>query len=63
MLATHAEAHAEWHRNTGLQYGCPEDACHPEDPEYALDPEAVKAHNEEVARQTAIRVELSDAPF
>jgi hypothetical protein len=27
--ATPGEAHAEWHRNTGQRYGCPQDACHP----------------------------------
>jgi hypothetical protein len=27
--ATPSEAHAEWHHNTGLKYGCPQDACHP----------------------------------
>ena len=33
MLATPAEAHAEWHANTGLQYGCPQDACWPPEPQ------------------------------
>lgn len=31
MLATMAEAHAEWHRNAGIPIGmpgCPQDACH-----------------------------------
>jgi hypothetical protein len=31
MLATPSEAHAEWHRNTGIPVGlpgCPQDACH-----------------------------------
>lgn len=31
MLATMADAHAEWHRNTGIPMGlpgCPPDACH-----------------------------------
>lgn len=30
-LATEAEAHAEWHRNSGVPMGtpgCPQDACH-----------------------------------
>lgn len=35
--ATEAEAHAEWHRNSGVPMGtpgCPQDACHPaEEPE------------------------------
>jgi hypothetical protein len=33
-MATEADAHAEWHRNTGIpmgQPGCPQDACHPVD--------------------------------
>jgi hypothetical protein len=33
-LATEADAHAEWHRNTGVPMGtpgCPQDACHPDD--------------------------------
>lgn len=31
MLATMSQAHAEWHRNTGVPMGtpgCPQDACH-----------------------------------
>lgn len=36
MLATMAEAHHEWHSNSGIPMGtpgCPQDACHREDPE------------------------------
>lgn len=32
MMATMADAHREWHLNTGIPMGtpgCPEDACHP----------------------------------
>lgn len=39
-LATMADAHREWHWNTGVpigQPGCPQDACHPVEDEY--DPE------------------------
>lgn len=32
--ATEAEAHREWHRNTGEKYGCPWDACEPPEPEH-----------------------------
>lgn len=35
--ATMAEAHLEWHRNTGVPVGtpgCPQDACHPPDLTY-----------------------------
>lgn len=35
-MATMSDAHAEWHRNTGVpmgQPGCPQDACHPYDDE------------------------------
>lgn len=31
MIATESEAHAEWHRNSGVPMGlpgCPQDACH-----------------------------------
>ena len=34
MMATMADAHREWHWNTGVpigQAGCPQDACHPHD--------------------------------
>jgi hypothetical protein len=34
MLATMADAHREWHSNTGVPMGtpgCPQDACHPID--------------------------------
>lgn len=31
-VATEADAHREWHRNTGEKYGCPQDACHPPEP-------------------------------
>ena len=30
---TIADAHREWHRNSGLLYGCPWDACQPPEPE------------------------------
>ena len=33
-LATDAEAHVEWHMNSGVPMGtpgCPQDACHPDD--------------------------------
>ncbi len=33
-LATMSDAHSEWHRNTGLEYGCPQDACHPPEPDW-----------------------------
>lgn len=36
MFATESEAHAEWHRNAGVPMGtpgCPQDACHPPDPD------------------------------
>lgn len=36
MLATMADAHREWHTNTGTPMGtpgCPQDACHPIDDE------------------------------
>lgn len=36
MYATMADAHREWHLNTGVpmgQPGCPQDACHPPEPE------------------------------
>jgi hypothetical protein len=36
MLATMAEAHHEWHNNSGIPMGtpgCPQDACHSQDPE------------------------------
>jgi hypothetical protein len=41
-LATEADAHAEWHRNTGVPMGtpgCPQDACHLDDygPDNACD--------------------------
>lgn len=35
-LASMADAHREWHHNTGVpmgQPGCPQDACHPIDEE------------------------------
>ena len=35
-LATMADAHLEWHRNSGLPVGypgCPQDACHLPDPD------------------------------
>ena len=38
-LATMADAHREWHWNTGVpmgQAGCPQDACHPFD-EYDME--------------------------
>jgi len=40
-LATMADAHREWHANTGIPIGtagCPQDACHPVD-EYDMDDE------------------------
>lgn len=42
MMATPAEAHREWHRNTGIPIGtpgCPQDACHVDD-EWWVDPPA-----------------------
>lgn len=33
-LATESDAHAEWHRNSGVPMGtpgCPQDACHPDE--------------------------------
>ena len=41
--ATESEAHAEWHRNTGVPMGtpgCPQDACHGEDSYDGYDLEA-----------------------
>ncbi len=32
--ATQAEAHREWHRNSGEKYGCPWDACEPPEPDH-----------------------------
>lgn len=41
-LATMADAHREWHLNTGTpmgQAGCPQDACHPDlDDDYEQEP-------------------------
>lgn len=38
MFATMADSHREWHRNAGVPMGtpgCPQDACHPPEPDYA----------------------------
>lgn len=40
-MATMADAHREWHANTGVpmgQPGCPQDACHPFDDYEQEDP-------------------------
>lgn len=47
--ATMADAHAEWHRNTGVPMGtpgCPQDACHPDeyDDEPTVGQEAARDH-------------------
>ena len=49
-LATQAEAHLEWHRNSGVPVGfpCPWDACDPED----LDP----ADRRRLARQRDVNM-------
>jgi hypothetical protein len=50
-LATMAEAHAEWHRNTGVPMGtpgCPQDACHAdeyEDEDDSDEDEAILAYS------------------
>lgn len=57
--ATEAEAHAEWHRNSGVPMGtpgCPQDACHPED-DTILDPP------EEILWAHEMRDEPDDLPF
>lgn len=36
MFATMSDAHREWHRNAGVPMGtpgCPQDACHPPEPD------------------------------
>lgn len=36
-MATMDDAHREWHRNTGIPMGtpgCPQDACHPPEPDW-----------------------------
>lgn len=46
QTATESEAHAEWHRNTGIPMGtpgCPQDACHGPDEYDEADIENAKA--------------------
>lgn len=52
--ATMADAHREWHANSGVpmgQPGCPQDACHPDD---TYDAEREQAHWEQDADYMAL---------
>jgi hypothetical protein len=56
VIATEAEAHAEWHRNTGQQYGCPWDSCWAPEPEFTEEElAAAEAFDLERSRREDVR--------